>query len=141
MTTKSDSVHLTESAGNAATAREVQRQRCAICDAELSFRWTDTHGVGACSACAAPYTVYHYESNVRMNKPPELALSESGVALAKRYWSERKRKVFPGAYDFTGVSSRRGNATYSGATEGDMNAFNRWMRSQPEHIEAQAESS
>lgn len=32
---------------------------CALCNSRLSFRWTDTHGVGVCTKCGL-YRIYHY---------------------------------------------------------------------------------
>lgn len=116
----------------------MNQQACDICGVGLVFRWTDTHGVGVCTHCGAPYTIYHYhpETKERLEKPPELALSESGKTLAARYWTERKAMVFPAAYDM-GYSSRR-DTTYSGATREDERSFHDWLRQQPESQDAGA---
>ena len=102
---------------------------CEICGATHGFRWTDTHGVGVCYQCGAPYTIFHYEDDKRVDKPPALALSDVGKALALRYWTENHAMVFPSTYDFF---SGRGGATYSGATSADVSAFEDWLEKQPE---------
>lgn len=98
---------------------------CELCEKDFSFRWTDSHGVGVCTSCGTPYTIYHYEDDKRVEKPPEIALKPSGVELAKRYWLEHKRRVFPGAFDM-GILRSRGDRTYSGATDDDMRAWDDW---------------
>lgn len=102
----------------------MERPNCVVCDNQLSFTWTDTHGVGSCTNCGMPYTIYHYENDVRVDRPPQSAITEEGIAIARRYWAETKRRCFPGAYDM-GISGRRG-ATYSGATEADFRAWDEW---------------
>ena len=104
-----------------------ERPKCAVCEAELSFRWTDTHGVGVCTTCGAPYTIYHYDGDKRLDKPPEIALKGSGVEIARRYWSECKRWAFPGCFDM-GILRSRGGRTYSGATDEDMRLFDDWYK-------------
>src|SRR5690606_39156367 len=76
-----------------------EAMNCEVCESILTFRWSDTHGVGVCMKCGAPYTVIHYEGDKRIDKPPEIALNESGVEIAKRYWNEKGRRVFPAAFD------------------------------------------
>lgn len=116
---------------SAETGTGGSRMQCEICDNDIVFRWSDTHGVGVCWKCSAPYTVYHYDENKkRLDKPPELALSEPGAALAKRYWSETGGKVFPGCFDVGFLGGRE--TTYSGASQSDVNQFNEWYRQQPE---------
>ena len=99
---------------------------CEICQNPLIFNWTDTHGVGVCIRCGAPYRIYHYDSDSkRLDAPPRLALNESGVNIARRYWAQHKRMVFPGVYD---IGFTRGSRTYSGASSDDIDAFNAWYK-------------
>jgi len=61
------------------------RMKCDCCENDLAFRWTDTHGVGACIRCGLPYTILHYEgegsNRQRIEKPPEAALTSDGVSI------------------------------------------------------------
>jgi hypothetical protein len=100
-----------------------ERQKCECCGSDLTFQWSDTHGVGVCCHCGLPYTLYHYENDRRVEKAPSIALSDEGLQIAKRYWAEHKRRVFPACYDM-GIG-RRG-VSYSGATPGDCEAFGEW---------------
>ena len=100
--------------------------QCAVCEGELSVRWTDTHGVAACGRCGLPYRLYHYENDVRVDKPPSIAVKESWLPLAREYWQETRQRVFPGAFDM-GVFRSRGGRTYSGASEDEMTAFDEWI--------------
>ena len=112
-------------------------ENCEVCDNELSFQWSDTHGVGACFTCGTPYTIFHYDDNKkRIDKPPEVALDKTGVDMAKRYWSECHRRVFPGCFDVGFLGGR--STTYSGATQEDITAFNDWYNVQ---LEVVAESA
>jgi len=107
-----------------------ERQKCAVCVSGLSFRWTDTHGVGVCSTCGTPYTIYHYDeaTNKRLDKPPEPAIKESGLEIARRYWSEKRRRVFPACFDMGILHSR--TCSYSGATSEDIRLFGDWYDAQ-----------
>jgi len=113
---------------------------CAICATPLSCGWTDTHGIGACGTCGLPYTLYHYDNETRVHKPPSIAVKESWLPLALEYWTETKRRVFPGAFDM-GIFRSRGGRTYSGATEDEMREFNEWLNARkarwPAEIEAE----
>ncbi len=84
-------------------------QLCDCCGESLSFQWSDTHGVGVCCRCGLPYTIYHYEGpegeTKRVDKPPAVALTAEGVEIAKRYWGETKRRVYPAVYDI-GISGQ-----------------------------------
>lgn len=102
----------------------MSEQNCECCGDRLAFRWSDTHGVGVCYQCGLPYTVYHYEGDTRVEKPPTVAVTPEGVEIAKRYWSEEHRRVFPAAYDM-GILGSRG-WSYSGATEDDCRKFADW---------------
>lgn len=103
---------------------------CTVCETRLGFQWSDTHGVGVCLACGMPYRIFHYEGEERVEKPPEPALNDEGVTLARRYWAAKRRRVFPGCYDM-GISGRRGTS-YSGATQQDIEEFEDWYGGQPE---------
>jgi hypothetical protein len=108
--------------------------KCTVCNKDPAyFQWTDTHGIGACRNCGMPYTLLHYEhgTNTPLDLPPSPALSEKGIMLARRYWHETGRRTFPGYYDMMGVSRRRGNRTYSGATEEEMQLFDAWYNALP----------
>lgn len=99
----------------------VEDAGCGICgDGRLCIRWTDHHGVGACSRCGAPYRVYHYEGDKRVDKPPQLLFLPEWVPLMKRYWEENHRNCDPGAYNMPGSS-------YEVATEEDFGVHANWM--------------
>ena len=99
---------------------------CEVCERGLSFTWTDTHGVGVCMCCGVPYRIYHYdEDNKRIpDKAPVPAITKKGLEIAKQYWSEKGQMVYPGAFDMGFLGGRE--ATYSGATANDIEAFNDW---------------
>lgn len=95
--------------------------KCEICENRLSFRWTDSHGIGACTTCGAPYTIYHYDdSGSREDKPPELLVRKEWVPLTKRYWQETNKNCAPGCFNFPGSS-------YEVATASDFDSFHNWM--------------
>ncbi len=102
---------------------------CAVCANKLSFQWCDQHGVGACINCGLPYTIYHYEKvdgkDTRVDRPPSIAVKESWIPLAKKYWDENKRRVFPAAYDMGFLGGRE--TSYSGATREDCELFDCWL--------------
>lgn len=98
---------------------------CHICDKPLSFRWTDTHGVGACMTCGAPHRLYHYEDGNRVEKPAEPLLAEPFAPLLRRYFTETGRNVDPGAFNFPGSS-------YEVATREDFETLKAWEQ---KHIE------
>lgn len=123
-----------------------EQQKCVVCENPLSFRWTDTHGIGACGTCGLPYTIYHYEGDgdakKRVEKSPSPAIYDWAVAIGRRYWQENHRRVFPGSYDM-GILGRRG-ATYSGATESDMQNWDDWCAEHKDEFpppEAQAHTT
>ncbi len=75
---------------------------CEICETENpGFRWTDTHGIGQCSRCGAPYRLYHYEGETFVDKPPTCLVLEDFKPVLKQYWNETKR-IIPGGYSFPG---------------------------------------
>lgn len=112
-----------------------ERQKCDCCGSDLRFQWSDTHGVGVCTNCGLPYTIFHYEDNKRVEKPPAVALTDEGVAVAKRYWNEKQRRVFPAYFDM-GIG--RNGVSYSGATPSDCRAFSDWYQQHYPRAEAQA---
>lgn len=100
---------------------------CVCCGERLGVQWSDTHGVGACITCGMPYRIYHYEGpegqQKRVDKPPEPSLNESGIDIAKRYWAEKHRRVFPACYD---IGIGHNGYSYSGASPEDCKLFNEW---------------
>lgn len=101
----------------------MSNQRCDCCGDALRLQWTDTHGVAVCIACGLPYRVYHYENDKRIDKAPEMCLTPEGLGIARRYWAERNRRVYPACFD---MGILRGRASYSGATRDDCEEFNSW---------------
>lgn len=101
-----------------------ERPNCAVCDQPISVTWTDTHGVGACIRCALPYRIYHYEGDERVERPPSVAIEEAWLPLAREYWREKQRRVFPACYD---MGIERHGRTYSGASREDCELFDEWM--------------
>ncbi len=99
---------------------------CLVCEQPFFFHWSDTHGVGVCGTCGLPYVLYHYENDVRVDKPPVVAVKESWLPLAREYWQETHQRVFPGSHDM-GIFRSRGGRTYSGATEDEMREFDAWL--------------
>ena len=108
-------------------------QICAVCQHAYGFRWTDTHGIGACVHCGAPYRLYHYENDQRVERPPELMLAAWFVPFARRYWAEHHRNCDPGAYNFPGSS-------YEVATHADFAAFGDWVNQNRGAIKAAQDS-
>lgn len=102
--------------------KEIQ---CGICEANFTFRWTDTHGVAACVNCGAPYRIYHYElvgeKTERVEKPPELLIAPEYLDLSKTYWREHHRNIAPGIYNFPGSS-------YEVASKEDFQIANDWWK-------------
>jgi hypothetical protein len=115
------------------------RPTCAVCESMLSVTWTDTHGVGACIVCALPYRIYHYDGDQRVDKAPSLAVDDKWLPLAREYWTENRRRVFPACYDMGFLGSR--GRTYSGASEEDILLFNEWMNARKGRWPAQEPGS
>jgi len=113
--------------------------KCECCGERLVFQWSDTHGVGVCTRCGLPYTIYHYEGegadSRRVDKPPSPALTAEGITVAKRYWTEKQRRVYPACYD---MGLGRNGYSYSGASAEDCNLFNTWYRTEYPPAEAEA---
>ena len=98
-----------------------QTEPCLICGEKSGWRWTDTHGVGACWKCGAPYQLYHYgENEQRVSKPPQLLIRTEWVPLIKRYWEQNHCNCDPGAYNIPG-------SRYEVATEDDYRIYNAWI--------------
>ena len=110
--------------------RSSEQTTCQICNSPLSIQWSDTHGVGACVTCGLPYRVIHYEDrdgkNVRVDKPPEVAVREDWLPLAVEYWNETHRRVFPASFDI-GMGSRHDGRSYSGASKDDVGTWVAWL--------------
>ena len=104
-----------------------ERQKCECCETELMVQWSDTHGVGACTTCGMPYTIYHYEEvdgkKTSVDKPPSIAIVPEWVEIGKRYWQETRGRVFPASFDM-GIG--RSGRSYSGATLEDCKKFDAW---------------
>lgn len=109
-------------------------QTCDCCSEELRFQWSDRHGVGVCINCGLPYVILHYEDDKRIDKPPECYLNEKGLEIAKRYWSEKHRRVFPAYCDMGFLSGRE--RSYSGATQDDCREFSAWYEQNIKHADA-----
>lgn len=96
---------------------------CETCDTkDMSFAWTDTHGIAQCTTCGTPYRLLHYEGEgndrKRVEKPPENIVDDEYKDVLRRYWSETHRVIpsgcsFPGGYEL--------------ATLEDCDSFNKWM--------------
>ncbi len=101
---------------------------CIVCESKYAFRWTDTHGIGACITCGAPYRLIHYDENKkREDGPPELLTRVEWLPWVRAYWEKNRRNAFPGYGNFPGSS-------YEVATKEDVEALNTWA----ETPEAQA---
>ena len=96
---------------------------CEICEKELRFSWTDTHGVGQCINCGAPYRIYHYDGDHRLDKPPELQIKEEYRERIKQYFRENQRKI-PSGFSFGYAGT-----TQELATREDAEKFYSWMES------------
>ena len=80
--------------------------KCETCDKpEMSFSWTDTHGVAQCTTCGTPYRLLHYDdAKQRIEKGPESIVAERYKPILRDYWSQYKRIIpsgcsFPGGYE------------------------------------------
>jgi len=115
----------------------MERMTCVICGKEVGFRWSDTHGVAVCY-CGMPYRLHHYEgdgtNNKRVEKPPEVAIKDEWIPVAKAYFAETQGRVFPASFDI-GFMERNG-LSYSGASREDVEKWNIWMEDHPELIPA-----
>ena len=107
--------------------------KCDCCGEEISFRWTDAHGVAVCTNCGLPYRIYHYDdSEKRIEKAPEITLNPEAIEIAKEYWEETHDRVFPAIHSFFSPSS---GYSYCGATPEQQQKFYDWLdeRAKDEH--------
>ncbi len=92
---------------------------CLICEEpKVGFRWTDTHGVAQCSKCGAPYRVYHYVDDKRVERQPELQIKPELVEAIKGYYKTTRRKI-PGGFSFS--------QDYEVASPEDAEEFYGWL--------------
>ena len=94
--------------------------KCVICDDSLSVTWTDTHGVGQCLRCGAPYRLYHYEGNKRLDKPPLFVLDDEAVPEIRQFYADTNAKLSAVGM---GLSLQGG---YDVAKRDDIEAWNTW---------------
>lgn len=100
--------------------------KCEICASDLVFSWTDTHGVGQCTTCGAPYRILHYgDDNKRLEKAPEIQVKEEWRPVFARYWKEFNR-VMPSGFSFPMSYGTR----YELATKEDEQVFFDWIEKQ-----------
>lgn len=93
--------------------------KCKVCNDDLSFSWTDTHGVGQCFTCGVPYRIFHYdEEHKRVDKPPELAVLEEYISLLIEYWNETQSRI-PSGHSFPGGQEL--------ASHAERVQFSEWM--------------
>ena len=105
----------------------MEKTACVVCGSALCFRWTDTHGVGACTKCGAPYRIYHYENDKRVERPPECLLLPEWVPPLTKYHAETGRNCDPGAFNLPGSS-------YEVATQEDVDALDAWLKAHPDEV-------
>lgn len=94
---------------------------CLVCDRDFAFAWTDTHGVGQCTTCGAPYRIYHYENDKRVEKPPLFVLADAMIAALRKFHADTRARLsaqsmglsFPGGFDI--------------ARQEDADALERWI--------------
>lgn len=109
--------------------------KCAVCDTKHpGFRWTDTHGVGACLTCGTTYRIYRYgEDGKRLAGPPAITLKPEWIDLHRRAFADLRHNVMPGAYNMPGSS-------YEVATRADADAVNAWFEAHKSEWPEQPES-
>lgn len=93
---------------------------CIICENKLTYRWTDTHSIGACIVCGAPYEIYLCKKGARINRGPETTLKAEWIPYLRRYWEEHKRNCCPGAFNIPGSS-------YEVATPEDFTVHEKYL--------------
>ncbi len=107
---------------------------CEICGDSLSCRWTDTHGIGACLTCGAPYRLYHYAPDKkRVDKSPAIQIRPEWIPILKRYWEEVGHNCDPGGFNFSGSS-------YEVASEEDFRLYIQWMEKHKDELPKEEES-
>ena len=108
--------------------------QCILCGHAFSFQWTDSHGIAVCRTCGLPYRLYHYEEvngkDQRVDKPPECIILDASMPLARAYWADQRKMVFPGICDMGILSGR--DSTYSGARLSDFENWAKWCEEHPE---------
>ena len=103
-------------------------KQCLICKEDIVVRWTDTHGIAQCNKCGAPYRIYHYENDKRVDREPELQLRADFIEPCREYW-QQKRRPMPGGFSFA--------ADYEVSSEEDREEWYAWMDShKPQLVEA-----
>ena len=118
---------------------EVENAECVVCGSQSLYRWTDTHGIGACLTCGCPYRLFHYEKDGegkdrRVERQPECCILPDWLDLARRYWEEEHRNCDPGAYNFSGSS-------YEVATQEDVDTYQEWMEAHRDEFPATQEAT
>jgi hypothetical protein len=100
-----------------------EKWTCAVCGEAPSFEWCDYHGVAQHRPCGAPYRLYHYENEKRVDKAPELLISSAYLDAVRRYWAETRRAM-PGGHSF---GHRGDSGAQEMATRDDAEAFYAWI--------------
>jgi hypothetical protein len=106
---------------------------CETCDRPLLFAWTDTHGVGQCTSCGTPYTIYHYEDHVRVKKPPESCVADAWKPFLVQHWKETGRPI-PSGYSF-------GIGGYEVANKKDCEEWHNWCETHRSELPQPIETS
>lgn len=73
-------------------------RQCDVCDVQLVFGWSDVHGEAECGHCGAPYIIYHYENDKRVDRPPSLNLRPEFVEPLRAYISGGGANPHLGSY-------------------------------------------
>ena len=108
----------------------VERPACVICDEVLTFSWTDTHGVGQCVKCGAPYRIIHYDENRnRVERPPQFMLYDEFAPFLRRAFAETGAK-YPARWGFSFSDS------YDVATNEDASRMKAWLDAHDQEIDA-----
>ncbi len=93
---------------------------CQICESEnMSFVWTDTHGIAQCSRCGTPYRILHYEDEKCVEKPPKITIKDQYIPAFRDYWNAFHRRI-PSGHSFPGGQEL--------ASHGDAKQFYDWMK-------------
>ncbi len=93
--------------------------KCEICQSELRYTWTDTHGVAQCLTCGTPYRIIHYDAAERVVKrAPEIRVLAEYIPAVRQYWEEHHR-MMPSGCSFEGGQEL--------ASHEDSAAFYKWM--------------
>ena len=115
----------------------MERPNCPICDEPLSFRWTDTHGIGACTECNAPVTIYHYEGEGderhSVDKPPRFLILDEWIPIMRKYWQEKKSRA-PHGFNIPGSS-------YDPCAYEDFARWNKWCEEHKDEFPKEADDA